>query len=1178
MAEVTWTEQQQQAIAAVGHGKASKILVSAAAGSGKTAVLTERIIEKVKNNADLSRMLIVTFTNAAAGELKARMSAKLTEALEKDPTNKHLSKQISSLSSAHIATIDSFCYEMVKRNYEKLGLPCRMRIAEEAEISLLKTKLMNSLLDDIYSGFIAFDDFSAFTEPFINDRDDSLPDLFISLYNQLSSYESGIESIKTTAEELFTQAEKPFFESTYGQFAHTYLTSFTACYSRPVRHALSYFAEANTKSMLRYKQEFENIALCLQTMQDALERHDFEASKTAALSFSSLSLAGARIGSGPEEQTIKAVRTAFKKDISQIHERFFCHTKEQIAACFRDTAAMLFKLHQMMSIFEKSFTEEKINRGILDYPDIERYALNLLQKDGGPSEFAMTYGACFDEIYIDEYQDINEVQDTIFRMLSTTSHIFMVGDMKQSIYGFRGAAPDIFASYRDRFPLYHADLKQDCFTIFLANNFRCAEPVVRFANCLFSALMNNTYGKAAYLPEDNLVYSKKEEEKITAPVTITLFDQSAKERADITEEEWVAQKVKELIAEGYAPDEIALLFRSPKKSAKPFEEALSALHIPCFSNESSSFFENAEVLLAMCLLNIIDNPRRDIYLAGALQSPIFGLSLEELARIRRFAEPQKPTSLYDAVLLFHENTPQPKLTYFFDWLTNMRSYAQTKPIDKLLWHIYTTTALLSCVYHHNADEAKARRANLMMLYEHARHFEAGSFKGLYNFILYMNQIMQSDATVEEAKAQNDSMPAVKIMSIHASKGLEFKVCFLCACEYTPKSEESRDGILMAKDFGLGLYTPDSTGFAKINGIVRKTVGLKLEANRTEEEMRVLYVALTRAKERLFITASPQSVKTLFEKCQQNASLYSKFTLLSCRNFISLMLTTLLQEPNATDDWTLQIIKQGDTLSSISTEESSGEKEAPPLAPMPDYETCLQILQEKFDYMYPYTALSRLPSKLSVSHLYPGILDEEEEPVPAYFINGPKFLESTTLYTPADRGTATHVFMQFCDFDAVQQTGIDAEIERLIAQKFITTRYGELINRDHLHAFFRSSLFNEMQRAKKLYREIRFNINLPAAAFTEQPEQQAALAKEQVLVQGVIDCFFITPEDTIKIIDYKTDSFTPAQKADPENCVTILRRRHQNQLSYYRTACEKMTGKKVSEIIIYSFDLGQAINL
>ncbi|MCI8332253.1 MAG: helicase-exonuclease AddAB subunit AddA [Clostridiales bacterium] len=1176
MADVTWTEKQRQAITADSHGKSGKILVSAAAGSGKTAVLTERIIEKIQNNADLSRMLIVTFTNAAAGELKARMSAKLTEALEKDPTNKHLSKQITSLSSAHIATIDSFCYEIVKRNYEKLGLPCRMRIAEEAEISLLKTKLMNSLLDDIYGGFIAFDDFASFTEPFINDRDDSLPDLFLSLYDQLSSYESGIESIKTTAEELSDQAEKPFFASTYGQFVHTYLTSFVACYQKPVHRAVAFFEESDSKSAIRYRQEFENIALCLEAMQDALAREHFEDSQAAALSYSSLSLAGARIGNGSEEQTIKAVRNAFKKDLSLINERFFCHTQEQITTCFRESAAMLFKLYQMLSIFDKAFTEEKINRGVLDYPDIERYALKLLQNDGKPSEFALAYGANFDEIYIDEYQDINEVQDTIFRMLSTNSHTFMVGDMKQSIYGFRGAAPDIFASYRDRFPLYDDARQQDCFTIFLANNFRCAEPIVRFANKLFSSMMNNTYGKAAYLPEDNLVYSKKEEKKITAPVEITLFDQSPKERADITEEEWVAQKIKALIAEGYAPDDIALLFRSPKKSAKRFEEALKNLSIPCFSSDASSFFENAEILLAMCLLNVIDNPRRDIYLAGALQSPIFGLTLDELARIRQCTKPQKPASLYDAVLLFHESEPNPKLSHFFGWLADMRAYAQTKPIDKLLWHIYTTTSLLSCAYHHNTDEAKARRANLMLLYEHARHFEAGSFKGLYNFILYMNQMMQSEARVEEAKAQNDAMPAVKIMSVHASKGLEFKVCFLCACEYTSKSEESRDGILMAKDFGLGLYTPDTTGFAKINGIVRKTVGLKLEADRTEEEMRVLYVALTRAKERLFVTASPSSVKTLMERCQQSAALYSKFALLSCRNFISLTLSTLLQSNE--EDYTLQIIKQGDTPSFISNESVSPEQETAPSQSMPDYETCCQIIKERFDFSYPYTYLSHLPSKLSVSNLFPGILDEEEEPLPSYFANGPKFLEEKTLYTSADRGTATHVFMQFCDFDAVRQTGIDAEIERLIAQKFITARYGELINREHLRAFFKSDLFDEMQNAEKMYREIRFNINLPAADFTEQADQQAAFAQEQILVQGVIDCFFITPEDTIKIIDYKTDSFSPAQKENPENCAAILRRRHQNQLSYYRTACEKMVGKKVEEIMIYSFDLGQAIKL
>ena len=387
-----------------------------------------------------------------------------------------------------------------------------MRIADEAEISLLKKKLMNALFDDIYGGLVAFDDFVSFTEPFINDRDDSLPDLFISLYDQLSSYEQGISFGARDGGRFFGAGRKPpFFENNCGGFVERCLTSFIERFRPPVERARAYLDGFESKAAApRYAQEFENIARCLDEMEEALFLHDFESCRRAALSFSSVSLSGARLGGSEQDSFVKDTRNTFKKELDELRGRYFCCTQAQITENFRASAGMLEKLYGVLSLFEQSFTEEKIRRGILDYPDIERYALDLLQQNGKPSEFAKEYGARFDEIYIDEYQDINEVQDTIFRCIAGTASRFMVGDIKQSIYGFRGAAPDIFASYRERCPLYDPTAKQEAFTIFLSNNFRCSEPVVRFSNLLFSAMMNQTYGKINYRPEDNLVYSKKE--------------------------------------------------------------------------------------------------------------------------------------------------------------------------------------------------------------------------------------------------------------------------------------------------------------------------------------------------------------------------------------------------------------------------------------------------------------------------------------------------------------------------------------------------------------------------------------------------------------------------------------------------------------------------------------------
>lgn len=1172
MAEVKWTLSQKQAIDA----RDCTLLVSAAAGSGKTAVLTERIIEKLRDTAgkaDLSRMLIVTFTNAAAKELKVRIAKKLSEALESDPLNKHLAKQLSSISSAKICTVDSFCLDIVKGNFDSLGLPAKMRIADETEVSLLKNTVMNDLFDTLYADKETFADFESFTDIFIKDRDDSLPELFLKFYNKLSSYARGVDLVEEFALMLEEEKDKPFFEGRYGSFIKEYTTAFIDTYLPCVREYTAHFATTDgcpPKSAARYHAAFSDMLRILEALKDALEANDMDRAHLAVRDFEEAKMNGTRLTGEPDAVYIKGVKNNFDSDMQSIRDSFFIYTGEDVRACYSDTAKLLRRLHRLLTVFDKSFTAEKRRRRILDFSDVERYALELLYKDGAPTELALSYGKRFDEIYIDEYQDINELQDTVFRSIAGSAHRFMVGDIKQSIYGFRGAAPTIFADYRDTFPPYSDSQVTGEATIFLSNNFRCAEPVVKFCNAIFETVMNNSFGGVQYLPEDNLVYSKSEDFPVTDPTEVILVPKP-KDGAP-GEPQVVAARIEKLLKAGYRAKDIVILLRSPKSSAARFEAALSGINVPCYNADNAGFFENPEVLLALCLLNIIDNPRRDIYLAGALKSPVFGFTLDELELMRK-AYPKG--YLYDALCAWAQDNPHSKADYFFSFLEEMRRFARTEPIDKLIWHLYTETSLPNDVYG-NAGADESRRANLMMLYEHARRFESGSFKGLYNFIRYIGEVIDRDARIEEAKTQTDEQDAVRIMSVHASKGLEFKVCFLCCADKPFKSEKGGDDILLDAELGIGTYTEEPSGIARVNGILRKTIQEKAACSAIAEEMRILYVALTRAVDRLIVTAQVGKTDTLFDKCAVLNKLLSPYMMHACNNYITMILTAL--EGKQGVPYTLHTVSEEEIAELADGADEKGET-VTALPETPDYDTCKREIDKRFSFKYPLEEAARLPSKLSVSRLYPAILDEEETAdTSASMLPRPSFLDGKEKAGAAERGTATHVFMQFCDFDAVKEHGVDAEIERLIAKRFIPESYRDLIHRDKLAGFFESGLFERMCASGALWREKRFNITLPASRFTEDGERGEALEGESILVQGVIDCFFEEADGSITVVDYKTDRFTEAQKKDPEACAAILRERHGTQLGYYRTAVELLTGKKPGKTVIYAFDLGKEIIL
>ncbi len=1188
-----WTGAQLSAITASGRD----LLVSAGAGSGKTAVLTERIIRRLTdeaNPAEITRMLIVTFTKAAAGELKERISAALSDAIAKQPKNRRLARQLLSLDRAKICTIHSFCLDLLREDVSDIGLPNDFRIADETEITLLRKSLMDDLIEDYYAGNVddfQIDSFADFADIFVGTKsDDGLADIFLGIEKKLSSFPDYIEFIKSFADSLKSDT-RDFAETKCGAEILDIVRGKFIFYRDIFAGVLPEFS-SDEKLNKAYFPAFSDDINFIDRVLAACDRRVYEDISTIFSVFSPVRLGVVRNAElSPDIEKAKASRKKFHDERKELAGKFFSLTPDELQKNRLDTADTLSKLNTLLSAFTKRFNDEKHHRSLVDFGDLERLTYQMLIENGKPSLAAKTVAEKFDEIYIDEYQDVNAVQDAIFSAVSRGNNRFMVGDIKQSIYAFRGAEPRIFADYRRKFGrLEDGDTKNGA-AVFLSNNFRCDKTVIDFSNIVSGCLFTSGRGDIPFTNDDLLIHSKVDTES-GEPVHVVLVDGSGEDDADdigTREAEYITFEIARLLRDGtkndgtpIKPSDIAILMRSAKAHSAALEDAFDRHGIPYYNNVSGSFFENSEILLALCILNVIDNPTRDIYLAGALRSPVFAFTLDELIKIRRTSP---SGSLYDALRTYSKKEAFQKGLDFLETLDRWRTKASGMPIDRLLWYIYTDTDLPALVYD---KENATRRANLMLLYEYARRFEASSFKGLYNFIRYVNDILEQKAELENAKVFGEASDTVKLMTIHQSKGLEFPVCFICGTGKKFNENDLRANIVIERSLGIALKLADTTGFARYDTPIRQALVKRLADSQLEEEMRVLYVAMTRARERLYISALAPDPQSLLDAALSDAEHFSRHTIMKNGGYMRWILTALAHhEKSGNSDAPVSI----DIINSMSAMEQTElplQKET--ASPPQDNRALMDLVHERFDFVYPHSAAAKLPAKLSVSKLTPTILDDdaaelegEYEPY-SFEAKRPLFLEENAAPTAtgAERGTATHLFMQFCDFSRF--IGVDDDLAeiikdeaaRLAEKKFITPRAASLINVRGLARFFAGDTFAEISSSPKIWREHRFNVKLPASKFTEDSTLAAELEGESVLVQGVIDCFFENPDGTLTLIDYKTDYIPPEITHDEAE--KMLRERHSLQLSYYKAACERISARRVSRVAVYSFALGCAIEI
>ena len=1177
MAERRWTDEQLSAI----ETRDKTLLVSAAAGSGKTATLTERIIRSLldeENPMDIDAVLVVTFTNAAAGELRAKISKALSEAVERNPENKHLKRQLYLLPSAKIRTIDSFCNEILRANCDRVGLSPNYRIADTAECELLAISIIEGLIEAVYNGELpdiaSPEEFELLADCLTDSgRTEELAEVFRYIHLRCDSAENGIDllgELITKYSDVDEAVENNFYGSYLMERYSEMLDHYLSAYSGYIR----VFSQG-TAAEVKYLPTAEGDRDILLSLR-AVATYDSAREAIAGPEFARLASVKSADKTADME-SFAILRKMMKEDLSEMAE-YFLYTSDMWRDLFASLGRLLTVLYRFESKFDSLFIEEKRRLGALSYADIERYTYKCLVKDGKPTDIAINTAAQFSAIYIDEYQDVNSLQNRIFEVISKPDNRFMVGDIKQSIYGFRSACPEIFAGMKNSFPPLEA-CKGDCASIFMSRNFRCDKGVVDFVNNIFDKAFSFVSGSIGYSEGDRLGYAKIQEtgepEYIYPKVYMTDKAGDNTNLSAIT----VARKIAELIKNEklnngmpIRPSDVAIILRNARGRDSEYAAALDSVGIPSCISGAKDFFLSPEVLLALCLLNTIDNPRRDIYLAGLLCSPLFDFTTDEIYLIRKYGG----ETLYESLVAYtNDNAEFVKGRAFLEKLDYYRTIAEGVGVDTLIYKLYHETGLMALA------SRSGGRENLTLLYDYARGYEAGSFKGLYNFINFINNIIDKKTTFDDARAKS-GVDAVKIVTCHASKGLEYPVVFLVESDGRIYNKDRASRLAFSEDFGISFRLRTPSGLAVVNNPVQDIINDRIHRKLYEEELRVLYVALTRARERLFVVGECPTVKrdeylTKLSVIRENLSEYS-FRRLSSYQEIILSCDTL----SSPLDGEIEPVGNEPNVSEIATRDSENDTK------LQKNEVNSSDLVSRFVFEYPNHHLTELPEKMSVSRMSPTVLDgtdaecvilevkedadDEEKKLLPSFILGTKADES------AKRGIATHLFMQFCDLKNLYDFGADAELKRLCAFGFLSLDDSRRVRLREIEMFRKSRLFAEMLDAKNVYRELRFNLQLPATEFTEDEQRIAAYADREILVQGVIDCIIERKDGSIALYDYKTDRLTNEELSDRSLAEKRLREKHSMQLNIYALAIEKIFSRSPSVIEVYSLPLGDTVSM
>lgn len=1193
MAGFNWTAAQRRAIDSRGN-----ILVSAAAGSGKTATLSSKILTLLSDSeTSLSQFLIVTFTKAAAGEMRERISRELAKAAL---TDKSLSRHMRDIASADICTIHSFCTKILRENFTTLGLSPDFSVCDEAVSAVMKARAMEDTVDDFFRGRCAFTtegaaDIFTLADTVGKTKDAASLDASLrELYDKLISMGMDEDYLRNCADELEEGSKKDFLDTPWGEEIKNTVSVAAAHYLRIFNDLKSAMAESEAVTA-KYMPAAVSLTDYLERIIGASDSRSYEKMQRAVSTYEAVPLGSLSAKNKTEaSEAFKAQRDEVKKLFARLANKYFAVSEKDIAKSMTRTASVLRGCADVLEEYGKRYASLKRERGVLDFADLETYALRLLTKeDGTPTAEALEIGRRYRFVFIDEYQDTNRVQDNIFRAVSTEAEKFFVGDIKQSIYRFRGAEPEVFSGYRNAWREDGEPSGVEGYpvgqSIFMSENFRCAEPIVKFVNAVSRRMF--PYGGIPFTESDCLVYGGVS--KCDAPVELCLLDGSRRKSADeeaLSEADYVADRIAELIRHGeYRPCDIAILLRSANSSGGEFERALTVRGIPVNRAGGSPFADAPEVILMLDIMRAVDNPMKDIPLMGAMMSSVFGFTLDEIVRIRH-ADTDCP--LYTAVERAAEGTGElsEKCAGFTSRLQRLRSAERGMSADRFMDHLIAECLLFDCA---EVTSSACGKDNVRRIRDLAASYESGVFGGLYGFLSFIDEKLDSgELTVESAAASS----GVTIISIHKSKGLEYPVCFLSECGKKRNSADERGGILFHRELGLAMRLPDPGGLVMCGNPVRDALALRIGADGAMEEMRVLYVAMTRAVERLYVTAKcSQSPEEELRRAAEALPYTDEYAVRSAWRMIDHILSAIAEDKDVPVKITSVMKGEGNGEICEIPLDIEGETEAE--ADRTDY----KAIAENTAFKYNYGHMTTLPSKLAVSALYPEILDmstvegsrdatladlmppdetedavspsDDEMPLP-------RFMSESITGEAAERGTSNHVFLQFASFEAIRKGGVEGEIRRLTEAGFITPRMASLVDVRQVEHFVNSALVDRVLRSDKVYREFRFNLPLKASDFTADEKLRELYDRDaaEITVQGMFDCIFEDENGRLVLLDYKTDAMNSYEMRNPEAGREKLRRRHGRQLYYYTLAARQIFGKAPDEVYIYSLTLGEAVKI
>ena len=1173
----SWTENQKDAISS----RRGSIVVSAAAGSGKTAVLVERVIQRLtdsENPTSADRLLIVTFTKAAAGEMLERITAAVEKLLRENPTDANLIRQQMLLPSAKICTIDSFCASLVRENFELLDFSPDTVNAEEGELEIIKNDSVHEALCFMYDE--GGEAFRKLSEVLFCGRDDSyLAETVKKLYESSRSFPFP----DLWLDNICAEFENPhkISESVYGKIILSYAEE---C----IKYALYVYDYILNESRFNddlFAVFYDAVSEDESYMEDALE--SLENGNWDMLRSDILCFKPARRGRAGKSLKDDAFFNSlvFKRDncnkkLKKLQSLFTC-SEEDFREDMSFLAPLVKALIKTVKLYGEIYTRNKKEKKLADFSDIAHGALKLLVKRTETgceiTEKAKEIAEAYDEILIDEYQDTNEAQDMLFTAISR-NNLFRVGDVKQSIYGFRQAMPEIFISLKEKYPLYSRESDSYPAKIVLGNNFRSRKGVTDIINFIFSGIMSKTCGEIDYNDEERLVPSAfyEDENRLGAELHLLSTDNLVLESSDENQARYIGKLIKEMIDSGFtvkgedgerraAYGDFAVLLRSAKSRSNVYADAFRKMGVPSFTEPTGSFLDSAEIALALNLLRIIDNPKQDVPLMSVMLSPLFSFTPDDISRYRIDS---RRGDIYSCLLLQEEKGDE-KVKAFNEKIRHWRRIGLCRCVRDLIGEVFEDTAILNIF--DAVDPTGMKRSNLMLLTDYADTYEKTGSGGLTGFVRFIDRLKNNKKDLTACLGQVQSADSVKIMSIHKSKGLEFPVCIVGSCGSKFNKRDETENLLISLKHGLGMIKRDTDTLEQFSTACHSAVKLSKDLDGMSEEMRVLYVALTRAKERLIMVYGGKNTESALKKCFDNINpcreKISPFLASSVSSMGEWLLTALMRHPDAQQLREMAgcvediVLPCATPLKVVVTEM---EEDALPLrterkstSAAPDAEL-LSAISERVNFRYKYEALSGVLMKRAASEVDKEFVDRE------YFASSaPSFLSDGGL-TGAQKGIATHSFMQFADYERAARD-VRGEIERLCERGIITDRQAEGINASAVERFFESDLAKRILASENVMREKKFTVEVPINEIYEGTDE---FADERVMIQGIADCVFAEKGELV-VVDYKTDRLSTEEE---------FVEKYSSQVKLYRKALSLCTDYSVKETVLYSFYLGKAITV